>query len=155
MMQIARNVAAKLADEGIRAGKKPDQIEHVHVFSLEMTADAVITTSLASTSRWSADQIKSGDIDDWIAFEKASQKLAALPICIDDQGDMDMPGLGVRARALKRQRHTRLICVSLPGAYPTRPRPVGGCKIAGVGAVPGAGSAARVGTLPLVRTRTA
>jgi replicative DNA helicase len=111
MMQIARNVAAKLAEEAVKAGKKAEQVEHVHVFSLEMTADGLITTNLASTSRWTADQIKSGDIDDWIEFEKASKALAGLPIVIDDQGDMDMPKLAMRARSVKRGRRTRLICV--------------------------------------------
>jgi replicative DNA helicase len=32
MMQTARNVAARLADEAAKAGKKPEQAEHVHVF---------------------------------------------------------------------------------------------------------------------------
>lgn len=111
MMQIARNVAGKLAAEAIQGGKKPEMIEHVHVFSLEMTSDGLITTNLASTTRWSADQIKSGEIDDWLEFERASKALAALPIVIDDQGDMDMPKLAVRARSVKRARRTRLICV--------------------------------------------
>jgi replicative DNA helicase len=48
MMQIARNVAAQLAAEAIEL-KRP--AEHVHAFSLEMTADGLLTTSLASTTR--------------------------------------------------------------------------------------------------------
>jgi hypothetical protein len=53
-----------------RTGKSP---EHVHVFRLEMTAEGLIKTNLASTTRWSADQIKSGQIDNWIEYERGRQ----------------------------------------------------------------------------------
>lgn len=108
MMQIARHVAAQLAATAEMDGKPP---EHVHVFSLEMTADGLLTTNLASTTRWSADQIKSGEIDDWLEYDRAAKRLGALPIAIDDQADMDIAGLALRARAVKRQRRTRLICI--------------------------------------------
>lgn len=102
MMQIARNVAGQLAE------KEPG--DHVHVFSLEMTADGVMTTSLASTTKYSADQIKSGHVD-YHLLGLASEALGRLPIVLDDQADMDLPALVMRALATKRQRKTRLICI--------------------------------------------
>ena len=104
----AQRVAATLAIEAAEANRPR---EHVHVFSLEMTAEGLLTTTLASTTRWSADQIKSGDIDNWIEYERVAKSLDRFPIAIDDRADMDLAGLNLRARAVKRQRGTRLICI--------------------------------------------
>jgi replicative DNA helicase len=111
MMQIARHVAGRLLAEPATPGRAGS---HVHIFSLEMTAEDLITTNLASRTRWTADQIKAGEIGgpkDWIEFEAAAAELAKLPIIIDDQPNMDLPTLVMRARAVKRQKNTRLICI--------------------------------------------
>lgn len=111
MMQIARHVASALAAETAET-KRP--AEHVHIFSLEMTAEDLLTVNLASKTRWSADQIRSGEIggpDDWLQLERAAADLGRLPIVIDDEANMDISTLMMRARATKRSRRTRLICI--------------------------------------------
>jgi len=124
MMQIARNVARTLRDEAATTGKPSG---HVHVFSLEMTAEDLLTINLASVTDLSADQIRGGQIgpafrhDDeaiqmasgaaWKQFAVDAKELGSLPIEIDDASEMDLPALVMRARAVKRQKHTRLICI--------------------------------------------
>jgi replicative DNA helicase len=109
MLQIVRNVATTLLAEAQAAEQPPG---HVHIFSLEMTAEDLATVNLASVTRWTSDQIRAGDIgDNWIELERAGHELGRLPIVIDDQADMDLPTLTMRARATKRQKRTRLICI--------------------------------------------
>lgn len=105
MLQIVRHVAGALAAAGSGS---------VHIFSLEMSAEDLATVNLASTSRWTADQIKAGRIGDasaWLELGAARDALATLPVHIDDAPEMDLSALVVRARALRRQRDTRLICI--------------------------------------------
>ncbi len=111
MMQIARHVARGLLDEAATTKQPPG---HVHVWSLEMTANDLLTVNLASETRWTADQIRAGDIGgdaDWLEFERASRELGRLPILIDDNAETDMPTLARRTRAVKRQKRTRLVCI--------------------------------------------
>jgi replicative DNA helicase len=111
MLQIARNVAKTLLAES-EAIKRPPG--HVHIFSLEMTADDLLTVNLASTSRWTSDQIQAGDIGgaaDWLELERAQATLGRLPIIVEDSAEMDITALMMRARSVKRKRDTRLICV--------------------------------------------
>lgn len=115
MMQIARNIAGQLAAEAARENRQP---EHVHVFSLEMTADNLGTTNLAALTRYSADQIKAGAIPisadpnkGWGEIRAAQAQLDKLPIWVDDDATIDLPGLAMRARAIQRLKRTRLICI--------------------------------------------
>jgi replicative DNA helicase len=123
MMQLARNVAETLLAEAEITQKPPG---HVHIFLLEMTANDLLTVNLASVTQYSADDIRSGNIgrahgeDDtskrvacraWLKFEADALALGRLPIMIDDEPNMDLPALIMRARATKRQRLTRLICI--------------------------------------------
>jgi replicative DNA helicase len=106
MMQIARHVGRTLLDEGGGGC--------VHVFSLEMSADDLLTINLAAETRWTADQIKAGDIGNdkaWFDYDQAATALGRLPIHIDDKADLDLDGIRSRARAVKRQKKTRLILV--------------------------------------------
>jgi replicative DNA helicase len=110
-MQIARNIAGSLLAES-QAIKQPSG--HVHIFSLEMTAQDLATVNLASITRWTSDQIRAGDIGDdkaWIELDRAVSELGRLPIIIDDQAEMDLATLRMRALATKRQKRTRLICI--------------------------------------------
>lgn len=111
MSQVVRNVARQLLAEAEARNRAP---EHVHVFSLEMDAEAYVSTNLASMTRWSADQIKRGEIGDaksWVEFQAAADDLARLPIIVDDTAGLDLAGLRMRAMAVKRQKNTRLICI--------------------------------------------
>jgi replicative DNA helicase len=107
-MQIVRNVAADLLREN------PDQPGHVHFFSMEMTADDLATINLASTTRWSADEVRAGQIGDtaaWMEFDCAREALATLPVVIDDEGNLTISALETRARAVRRSHRSRLIVV--------------------------------------------
>lgn len=111
MLQFARQVAAQLRSEAETTGRP---MEHVHVFSLEMTAEDLLTVNLAATTRWTADEIRAGRIGgaaDWLALNDAATELGRLPIVVDDQGEIDIGALALRARTIARQKHTRLICV--------------------------------------------
>lgn len=116
MMQIARNVGRMLLDETKDTGTKSGC---VHVFSLEMTAEDLATVNLASVTNWTSDQLRSGElggnlvngVDPWVSLEQSATDLGRLPIFIDDRGEIDLPGLIMRARAVSRQRRTRLICI--------------------------------------------
>jgi replicative DNA helicase len=111
MMQFARHVAARLQAEAQASGEPSG---HVHVFSLEMTAEDLLTVNLASVTRWTADQLRSGQIGDdkaWLDLDRAAAELGRLPIHIDDAAEMDLGALMMRARAVKRQKRTRLICI--------------------------------------------
>jgi replicative DNA helicase len=106
MMQIVRHVARTLREAGDGG--------HVHVFSLEMSADDLLTVNIAGETGWTADQIQSGDIGNdlaWREYDKAAAELGRLPIHIDDRADMDLDRIRSRARTVKRQKKTRLICV--------------------------------------------
>jgi replicative DNA helicase len=92
MMQLVRNVAARLKAEG--------QGEHVHVFSLEMTAEDLATINLASTTRWTSDQIRTGEIDDWHdALSDAAQifRIGLWTEC-DDQGVFEWKATTLKMR---------------------------------------------------------
>lgn len=111
MMQMARNVAARLQAEAAATGQPP---AHVHVFSLEMTAENLAVINLAAVTRWSADQLKAGRIggaEAWLEYEKKQRELGALPIWIDDEPEMDIAALAMRARAVQQAKRTRLICI--------------------------------------------
>lgn len=102
MLQFCRHIA-----RGLKAG------EHVHVFSLEMPIEDLVVINVAGESKWSADDIRGGQIGDsadWVELDAVSKRIAALPIIVDD-GRFTFPGLAVRARQIHRQKHTRLICV--------------------------------------------
>jgi replicative DNA helicase len=83
----------------------------VHVFSLEMTAEDLATINLASTTRWTSDQIRAGEIDDWHDFMSAGRELGGLPVVVDDRAEMDITGLFLRGRAIRRRKKTRLVCI--------------------------------------------
>lgn len=97
LSQIARNLARRDAP--------------VHLFSLEMRRTDILRISTVAESRWSSQQIKSGDIgnaDDWIEFQGIVETLGKLPIEIDE-GPLDIQAVKIRARQVKRTKSTRLI----------------------------------------------
>lgn len=102
LMQFARHMARGLLADG--AG------EHIHIFSLEMSAEDLQTVNLVGETRWTGDQLRRGEVDDWYELERAAKNLGTLPIIIDDQRT-DFPGLAARARAVHRRKKVRLIAV--------------------------------------------
>src|SRR5947207_9627905 len=82
-------------------------------FSLEMSAEQLATRILAEESGTSSDRIRRGEVrrEDFDKFVAASQRLAALPLYIDDTPALSVAALRTRARRLKRQQGLGLIII--------------------------------------------
>jgi replicative DNA helicase len=115
---LATNIAFNAA-KSYRSTRGPDGrmiVEDgavVGFFSLEMSAEQLATRILAEESGVSSDRIRRGDIkgEDFNKFLQASQRLAALPLYIDDTPALSVATLRTRARRLKRQQGLGLIVV--------------------------------------------
>jgi replicative DNA helicase len=85
----------------------------VGFFSMEMSAEQLATRVLAEESGISGDRIRRGDVshDDFDKFVQASQRLASVPLYIDDTPALSIAALRTRARRLKRQQGLDLIIV--------------------------------------------
>jgi replicative DNA helicase len=82
-------------------------------FSLEMSAEQLATRVLSEESGVASDRIRRGDVshDDFGKFVQASQKLASVPLFIDDTPALTIAGLRTRARRLLRQQGLGLVIV--------------------------------------------
>jgi len=85
----------------------------VGFFSLEMSAEQLATRVLSEESRVASDRIRRGEVshEDFDRFVQASQKLASVPLFIDDMPALTITGLRTRARRLMRQQGLGLIIV--------------------------------------------
>lgn len=82
-------------------------------FSLEMSADQLATRILAEQSGISSEALRMGKIsrEDFQSLSFASQRLAELPLFIDDTPALSIAALRARARRLKRRHNIGLIVV--------------------------------------------
>ena len=82
-------------------------------FSLEMSADQLATRILAEQSGISSSALRMGKIsrEDFQSLSFASQRLAQLPLYIDDTPALTIAGLRARARRLKRRFDIGLVVV--------------------------------------------
>ena len=113
---LATNIAFNCAEEYLNWQR--DGGEHVYgaptaFFSLEMSADQLATRILAEQSEVSSEALRSGTLsrDDFQKLSFASQRLAELPLYIDDTPALTIAGLRTRARRLKRRHDIGLIVV--------------------------------------------
>jgi len=85
----------------------------VAFFSLEMSADQLATRILAEQSGISSEALRMGRIsrEDFQQLSFASQRLAELPLYIDDTPALSIGALRTRARRLKRRHDIGLIVV--------------------------------------------
>jgi replicative DNA helicase len=115
---LATNIAFNAA-KTYRPGRTPDGRRVAEdgavagFFSLEMSAEQLATRLLAEESGVSSDRIRRGDVshEDFDSFVRASQKLSALPLFIDDTPALSVAALRTRARRLMRQQGLGLIVV--------------------------------------------
>ena len=93
--------------------KTPDDGAVIGFFSLEMSAEQLATRLLAEESGTSSDRIRRGEVarEDFDKFVVASQRLAAVPLFIDDTPALSVSALRTRARRLKRQQGLGMIVV--------------------------------------------
>ena len=115
---LATNIAfrAAMAYRGVRGADGHVTAEDgavVGFFSLEMSAEQLATRILAEESGTSSDRIRRGEVrrEDFDKFVEASQRLAAVPLYIDDTPALSVSALRTRARRLKRQHGLGLIVV--------------------------------------------
>jgi replicative DNA helicase len=113
---LATNIAFNCADRLLR--DKNDGIEKsigagVAFFSLEMSADQLATRILAEQAGISSEALRMGKIsrEDFQQLSFASQRLAELPLFIDDTPALTIGALRTRARRLKRRHDIGLIVV--------------------------------------------
>jgi replicative DNA helicase len=85
----------------------------VAFFSLEMSAEQLAARILAEESGVPSDRIRRGDVrrEDFDKFVAASQRLASVPLYIDDTPALSVSALRTRARRLKRQQGLGMIVV--------------------------------------------
>ncbi|HEX5319590.1 MAG TPA: replicative DNA helicase [Stellaceae bacterium] len=85
----------------------------VAFFSLEMSAEQLATRILSEESGTSSDRIRRGEVrrEDFEKFVLASQRLAEVPLYIDDTPAISVAALRTRARRLKRQQGLAMIVI--------------------------------------------
>jgi replicative DNA helicase len=111
---IAFNAANRLlTDQQIGILPKASIGAATAFFSLEMSADQLATRILAEQSGISSEALRMGKIsnDDFQSLARASQRLAELPLYIDDTPALSIAALRSRARRLKRRYNIGLIVV--------------------------------------------
>ncbi len=108
---LATNIAFNAAKKYAETGGKEGAI--VGFFSLEMSADQLAARILSDQSGISGDAIRKGQIkeDDFRRFVEASQKLAQVPLYIDDTPAQSIAAIRTRARRLKRQHGLDLLVI--------------------------------------------
>src|SRR5947207_4574212 len=104
---------ARGADGRVDPTREAEDGAVIGFFSLEMSAEQLATRILAEESGTSSDRIRRGDVrrEDFDKFVAASQRLAAVPLYIDDTPALSVAALRTRARRLKRQQGLGLIVV--------------------------------------------
>ena len=113
---LATNIAFNCADRLLR--DRRDNIEKsvgagVALFSLEMSSDQLATRVLAEQAGIPSEALRMGKIsrDDFQQLSYASQRLAELPLFIDDTPALTISALRTRARRLKRRHDIGLVIV--------------------------------------------
>ena len=113
---LATNIAFNCAEEHLRHQAEGGPHRYgapVAFFSLEMSADQLATRILAEQAEVSSEALRSGKLnrEEFQQLSRASQRLAELPLFIDDTPALSIGGLRNRARRLKRQHDIGLIVV--------------------------------------------
>jgi replicative DNA helicase len=115
---LATNIAFNAADRlrrDLADGIAPEQSVGAATafFSLEMSADQLATRILAEQSGISSEALRVGRIsrEDFQQLSFASQRLAELPLYIDDTPALSIAALRTRARRLKRRHNIGLVVV--------------------------------------------
>jgi replicative DNA helicase len=115
---LATNIAFNAADRlrrDIADGIAPEKSVGAACafFSLEMSADQLATRILAEQSGISSEALRMGKIsrEDFQQLSYASQRLAELPLYIDDTPALSISALRTRARRLKRRHDIGLVVV--------------------------------------------
>ncbi|MBS0959129.1 replicative DNA helicase [Acetobacter thailandicus] len=109
--KMAFSAASSLLEEAEATGAKPKGT--VAIFSLEMSAEQLATRILSEQAQVSGERLRRGDIrqKEFDSFVRVSQKLARLPMVIDDTPAISLSAMRTRCRRLKRTKGLSLIVV--------------------------------------------
>jgi replicative DNA helicase len=90
-----------------------DHERPVALFSLEMSETELAQRFIASQAKLNGDDLRKGRVrpDRWPKVVKATQKLAASPLYVDDSSDLGILELRAKARRLHSRRNLGLIIV--------------------------------------------
>lgn len=113
---LATNIAFNCAEKHLEWQRDGGDFNYgapVAFFSLEMSADQLATRILAEQAEISSESLRSGKLsrDDFQKLSYASQRLAELPLYIDDTPALTIAALRTRARRMKRRHDIGLIIV--------------------------------------------
>ncbi|HET8750104.1 MAG TPA: replicative DNA helicase [Sphingomicrobium sp.] len=97
--------------DGIEASKAAGA--PIAIFSLEMSAEQLVTRVLSEQSQVTAEQIRTGNLgrEEFAKFARTADRLHSLPFYIDDTPGLTIAALRARARRLKRQKNIGLVVV--------------------------------------------
>ena len=100
---LALNIAQNLADDNTG----------VAIFSLEMSKEQLGLRLMASEGRVDAFKLRVGRLggDDFYALQEAADRIALLPIFIDDTPDINVLEIRAKIRRLERQQRIDLIII--------------------------------------------
>ncbi|MDR2782007.1 MAG: replicative DNA helicase [Holosporaceae bacterium] len=107
---LATNIAFSAA---AAYAKKVDGGGKVAFFSLEMSSEQLVTRIFSQECGIPSEKIRRGEIreEDYAKVYKVHQKLADLPLFIDDTPSLSISSVRTRARRLKRQQGVDLIVI--------------------------------------------
>ena len=113
---LATNIAFNCAEKHLEWQRDGGEFNYgapVAFFSLEMSADQLATRILAEQAEISSESLRSGKMsrEDFQKLSFASQRLAELPLYIDDTPALTIAALRTRARRMKRRHGIGLIIV--------------------------------------------
>ncbi|MEO9461514.1 MAG: replicative DNA helicase [Marinomonas sp.] len=113
---LATNIAFNCAEEHLKFQADGGEFNYggpTVFFSLEMSADQLATRILAEQAEISSENLRSGKLsrEEFQKLSFASQRLAELPLFIDDTPALTISALRTRARRLKRRHDIGLIVV--------------------------------------------
>jgi replicative DNA helicase len=111
---IAFNTARRyLQDQADGIDAKDSAGAAVGFFSLEMSAEQLVTRVLSEQTGITAEKIRTGQISrhEFQSFARTADELHTLPLYIDDTPGLTIAALRARARRLKRQKGIGLVVV--------------------------------------------
>src|SRR5205085_4700283 len=85
----------------------------IAIFSLEMSAEQLVTRVLSEQSQVTAEQVRTGNLGrhEFANFARTADRLHSLPLYIDDTPGLTIAALRARARRLRRQKGIGLVVV--------------------------------------------
>ncbi|RZI47393.1 replicative DNA helicase [Rickettsiales endosymbiont of Peranema trichophorum] len=111
---LAVNIALNTAEQLLSESKdNQEQPKSVGIFSLEMSAEQIVTRMLSIKSAIKSTKIRTCTTgkDDFVKLSKTSSDINELPMFIDDTAALSVSALRTKARRLKRQHNLGLVVV--------------------------------------------